>query len=488
MINLLFTWLLLLLISCNPGSGQKEDLQNIELIENMLLPSIVIKGAENEGYNILSRMEHYKVPGVSIAFLNKGEIVWAKGYGYTSSEKLKEVDDKTLFQAASISKPVAALAALSLVESGEIGLDQDVNSYLEGWKVTENAFTEEEKVTLRRILSHSAGLTVHGFAGYQSDAEVPDLLHVLDGEKPANSGRIYADIVPGTRYRYSGGGYTVMQKMLIDICGEDFPEIMDQYVISKIGMESSTYTQPLPENLQLNAAVGHGMGGDPIEGKWHTYPEMAAAGLWTTPTDLLKYAMEVQKSYVGESNKILTQSMVKEMLTPEMNSHALGPGVGGSGDSITFGHGGSNAGFRCQLRAYTKLGQGLVVMTNGDNGGQLIAEIMRAFSEIYQWDGYKPEHKSVAKLETGDLESFTGQYLLVRQNREMIMEFSLKESHLQAIQKWDGLSYEIYPELENKFFNTDDGATFVFEKDDAGAVIEVNIDVGYQKYKLSRIH
>jgi CubicO group peptidase (beta-lactamase class C family) len=323
-------------------------------------------------------MEHYKVPGVSIAFLNEGEIVWAKGYGFTSADSLKAVDDLTLFQAASISKPVAALAALSLVESGEIGLDQDVNHYLEGWKVKENKFTNGEKVTLRRILSHSAGLTVHGFAGYQSDAEVPDILQVLEGINPANSGRIYANINPGTKYRYSGGGYTVMQKMLTDITGQKFPEIMDELVISKIGMESSTYQQPLPESFWGNAASGHSSKGKPIEGKWHTYPEMAAAGLWTTPTDLLKYAIEVQKSYAGESNQILTQKMVKEMLTPQMNSHALGPGVGGSGDSITFEHGGSNAGFRCQLRVYTKLGQGLAIMTNGDNGGQLIAEILRA--------------------------------------------------------------------------------------------------------------
>lgn len=485
--RLLLVFLLLLLLSCRSGSNLDGDLLNIERIENKLLPSVIVKGVQNQGYNILERMEHYKVPGVSIAFLNRGKIVWAKGYGYTSSDSLKAVNELTLFQAASISKPVAAMAALSLVESGKIVLDQDVNSYLEGWDVKENKFTEEEKVSLRRILSHTAGLTVHGFAGYQSDAEVPDILQVLEGKKPANSGRIYADITPGTKYRYSGGGYTVMQKMLVDITGEEFPEIMDQYVISKIGMESSTYQQPLPEPFWGNAAYGHSSKGKTIQGRWHTYPEMAAAGLWTTPTDLLKYAMEVQLSYAGESNQIISQKMTRQMLTPQMNSHALGPGVGGSGDSITFGHGGANAGFRCQLRAYTKLGQGVAVMTNGDNGGKLIGEILRAFSEVYEWDGYKPEVKSVAHLDPADLELFAGQYLLKWEDQDLIVEFSVKDKYLQGIQLWQNFAFEIFPETENQFFNKDDGSSFSFIKSQSGVIQEVVIREGYQEYTFSRL-
>ena len=199
-INILFTVSFILLVSCTG----KADLEivSIDTIENNLLPSLLVEGEEVEGMNIQKRMEHYHVPGVSIAFLNEGEIAWAKGYGYTSSDSSRLVDKNTLFQAASISKPVAALAVLALVEEGKISLDEDVNRYLEGWQVEENNFTLEEKVTLRRILSHTAGLTVHGFGGYASDDDVPDIIQVLNGEEPANSGRIYPDTTPGAQYRY----------------------------------------------------------------------------------------------------------------------------------------------------------------------------------------------------------------------------------------------------------------------------------------------
>ncbi len=350
----------------------------------------------------------------------------------------------------------------------------------------ENEYTETEKITLRSILSHSAGLTLHGFAGYAYDVEVPDIIRVLNGDEPANSGRIYPDTTPGTIYRYSGGGYTVMQKMLTDITGKEFPEIMDEYVLSKIGMESSTYTQPLPEEFHENAAAGHLQGGEMIEGKWHTYPEMAAAGLWTTPTDLLKYAVEVQKSFVGESNLVLSQEMVAVMLTPQMNNHGLGPSTGGSGDSITFSHGGSNAGFRCQLLAFTKLGQGVAIMTNGEMGGYLMGEILRSFSEVYQWSIYKPDIKTLWPMEEESLQLFTGQYQLNIQGLELIIEVTIQEDHLKGVQKWDDITFEIYPESENRFFSKEDDVTFGFEETQEG-ILEMIIYQGSQEYLFQKI-
>jgi CubicO group peptidase (beta-lactamase class C family) len=472
--------------SCKSETPSEPDLNLIETIENNLLPSVLIVGQETKGFNILDRMENYRVPGVSIAFLNGGEIVWAKGYGFTSADSSRIVDERTLFQAASISKPVAALAALSLVEQGKIGLDQDVNQYLEGWQVEENEYTESEKVTLRRILSHSAGLTVHGFAGYSFKEEIPTIVQVLSGEPPANSGRVYPENIPGSQYSYSGGGYTVMQKMLTDITGLEFPDLMDQYVLSKIGMESSTYRQPLPEELHENAAAGHLQNGEMIEGRWHTYPEMAAAGLWTTPTDLLKYAIEVQQSYIGKSNKLLSQQMVAEMLTPQMNNHGLGPGIDGSGEAITFGHGGSNAGFRCQLIASTKQGQGVVVMTNGDMGGYLMDEILRSFSAVYEWDRYKPQTKELWPMEQEELEAFSGRYQLNYYGQDLIIEFNIQDDHLKGVQLWDGLVFEIYPESETSFFNAEDGVSFVFGENPEGK-LEVTIYESGQEFSFLKI-
>ena len=477
--------LCILLVSCTTNSDSDIDL--IETIENKLLPSLQVEGEEVDGFSIQERMEYYHIPGVSIAFLNEGKIAWAKGYGFTCADSSRLVDENTLFQAASISKPLAAFAALALVEEGKIGLDDDVNLYLKGWQVEENKFTMEEKVTLRRILSHSAGLTVHGFGGYASDDEVPGMIQILNGEEPANSGRIYPDTTPGVQYSYSGGGYTIMQKMLTDVSGKAFPELMEESVLSKIGMDQSTYQQPLPDALGVDAACGHNAGGEMIEGRWHTYPEMAAAGLWTTPTDLLKYAMEVQKSYDGESNLILSQEMILEMLTPQMNNHGLGPGVGGSGELITFGHGGSNAGFRCNLYAFTKMDQGVAIMTNGDRGGQLMTEILRSFSAAYGWETYKPDLKTIVSLGGEEINKLAGQYQWTFQGRDYYLEITILENHLKGIQAWDDFSFEIYPETATKFFSKDDGTNFEFSMDEEGAVTGITVYEGSREYFFRKI-
>lgn len=470
--------LCLLITSCK----QKEedtDIALIDKIENSLLPGIIIEGDSLEAYNINKRMEYYNIPGVSIAFINDGVIKWAKGYGYLSEEKLQPVNENTLFQAASISKPVAAMAALHLVEEGKLKLDDDVNTYLKGWQVEENGFTADEKVTLRRVLSHSAGLTVHGFGGYTASDTVPDIIQVLNGEKPANSDRIYPDTIPGTIYRYSGGGYTVMQKMLTDITGMTFPALMDKYVLSEIGMNNSTYEQPLPDELAVNAASAHKADGSIVEGKWHTYPEMAAAGLWTTPTDMLKYALEVQNSLKGESNKIISPGMTEEMLTPQMDAHGLGPGVGGIGDSLRFSHGGANEGYRCQLLAFAKTGQGVAIMTNSENGGQLMSEIMRSFSSVYGWTIYKPVSKSIISLGKEDLLDYAGDYSFSWQGQEMIIKLTVEENHLHGRQMWDSIEFDMFPETNLLFFGRDDGASFEFVKNDSVEFTDLIIQKQY---------
>lgn len=486
--NLIFILLTVtvLIISCKQKEADK-DVALIDEIENNLLPAVIIEGDSLVTYNIHERMEYYKIPGVSIAFLNNGDIKWAKGYGYLTADSSSQVNENTLFQAASISKPVTALAALHLVEGGKLGLDDDVNQYLKDWQVEENEYTSNEKVTLRRILSHSAGLTVHGFGGYSATDTVPDIIQVLNGENPANSDPIYPDIIPGTIYRYSGGGYTVMQKMLTDITGMEFPGLMDEYVISKIGMTNSTYQQPLPANLEENAAAAYRTGGRMVEGRWHTYPEMAAAGLWTTPSDLLKYALEVQNSLKGESNKIISQEMTEEMLTAQIDSHGLGPAVGGKGDSIRFFHSGGNEGYRCQVMAYGKLGPGVAIMTNSDNGGELIAEIMRSFSHVYGWNIDKPVTKRIIDADDIDLTEFEGEYVLKWQGEDMVVEISAVNDHLEGTQLWSGLSFKIYPESELLFFSKDDGASIEFKKDELGEITEVQIQGQYTFKKKEQL-
>ncbi|MEX2299564.1 MAG: serine hydrolase domain-containing protein [Bryobacterales bacterium] len=366
----------------------------IQRIENGIVAreGVVQQGAapaEAGPKTIAARMRHYHVPGVSVAVIDGGEIAWAKGYGLTAAGASSPVTTDTLFQAASISKPVTAMAALHMARYGNFGLDQDVNAKLQSWKVPENAFTKIKPVTLRGILTHSAGLTVHGFRGYAPGEDVPTLLEVLDGAGPANSAAIRVDSEPGSAVRYSGGGYTVLQQLMIDTFGKPFPELMSIIILRQAGMANSTFEQPLPEARAAQAATGHGRDGRPVAGNWHTYPEMAAAGLWTTPSDLARFAIALQKAWKGESDRILTQKLAAEMLSKQFKGSGLGVGLSGEGKTAFFAHGGGNEGFRCFLAAGVANGQGAVIMTNSDNGDALARELLRAIAAEYDWPQYR---------------------------------------------------------------------------------------------------
>ena len=331
-----------------------------------------------------SRMRRHAVPGVSIAVIHSGTIDWAKGYGVRKAGEDAVVDTETLFQAASISKPVTAAGALRLVESGILELDEDVNRSLRSWKVPGNELTGRSAVTLRRLLSHSAGLTVQGFPGYDIGAELPTLIRILNGEKPANTSPIRVDVEPGTRFRYSGGGYTVVQQLMTDVTGRAFSQLMYELILKPAGMKHSTFKQPLPQVWRSRAAIAHTQGGKPLRGSWHTYPEKAAAGLWTTPSDLANFSIEIWRSYHGLSEALLPQRLTRTMLTRGLGDYGLGFALPSSG-VFRFQHGGSNTGYRCGLVLSVESGDGVVIMTNSDSGESLMAELISAIAPAYGW-------------------------------------------------------------------------------------------------------
>jgi CubicO group peptidase (beta-lactamase class C family) len=325
--------------------------------------------------NLQELMKVYKVPALSVAVVDDFKIVEVKAYGASPT---------MLFQAGSISKPVAAAGALYLVEHRKLSLDEDVNKKLKTWKVPENEFTKTEKVTLRRLMSHTAGLTVHGFPGYDIDEPVPTLVQIFNGEKPANTAPIRVDLVPGTQERYSGGGVTIEQQVIIDVTGKPFPAFMREIVLGPIGMEHSSYEQPLPPALAAQTATGTRADGTPIHGRWHIYPEMAAAGLWTTPTDLCKFAIEIALSRNGKSNRVLSEKMTREMLTPVKDEAGLGfflekdrPGQ--------FGHNGADEGFQALLTMNADSGKGAALMANSDNGIAVANWMLRAIAKENGW-------------------------------------------------------------------------------------------------------
>jgi len=326
---------------------------------------------------IPDRMSDLHVPGVSIAWMRSGKVDRTEHYGVKNPE--------TVFQAASISKPVAAMAALHMSQYGNFTLDENVNGKLTSWQVPENEFTKEEKVTVRRLLSHTAGMTVHGFPGYKQGAPFPSLLQVLNGQSPANTPPIRVDTVPGTKWRYSGGGYTVLQQLMIDRMKTPYAELLWQIILKPLDLDRSLAEQPLPFPWVGNAARAHDAQGQPIAGKWHSYPELAAAGLWTTPTDLCKFAIELRKAVRGESAKVLQKETARLMVTREKDEYALGFAVRGEGKALRFAHNGANAGYRCMLEMHLESGDGLSVMTNSDNGGKLIDEIRAQAQREFGW-------------------------------------------------------------------------------------------------------
>lgn len=457
------------LVSFASSQNSADLAERIKRVENGLLGPVAIKGTSS-AMKLADRMAYYKVPGVSVAVINNGAIEWARGYGVAEAGTNNAVTTETFFQAASISKPVAAMGALRLVGDGKLDLDEDVNKRLASWKVPENEFTKEQKVTLRRLLSHTAGMTVHGFRGYATDEPVPTILQILNGEKPANSAAIRVDIVPGSRFRYAGGGTTVAQLLVMDVTGKPYPQFIQETVLSKLEMKHSTYQQPLPKELLAKAAAGHGQNGEVIKGKRHTYPEMAAAGLWTTPSDLARFAIEIQKSRAGKSNKVLSTEMIKQMLTVQNGNYALGLGIRGTDKTLNFSHGGSNEGFRCMMFAYAETGQGAVIMTNGDGGAPLTDEILHSIAKEYGWPDYQVQERETAQVNPKIYESYVGKYQVAGSD----VSVTADNGHLFIQARPFGPNkVELYPESETKYFITIDDVAFSFVKDENGQIVEM---------------
>jgi CubicO group peptidase (beta-lactamase class C family) len=333
-------------------------------------------------------MDKYHVPGLSIAVVRDFEIHWAKGYGIADVTSGAAVANDTLFQAASISKAVAAMAVLKAVQEGKFSLDDDINQILKSWQLPVDGFADRGPVTPRALLSHTSGTgDGFGFPGYHPSAPLPTTVQILDGETPSNVGAVRIERPPLTSMKYSGGGVTIMELALVDAVGKPFPRILEEWVLGPIGMTDSAYEQPLGPERDRKAARAHDGEGKAMDAKWHVYPELEAAGLWTTSVDLAKLAIEVQKSPRNEANRVLTRESVREMMEPVgVGDFAVGFQISKLGEGWYFGHGGANWGFRCELTAHKLKGYGVAIMTNGDNGGVVVRELKERIARAYDWD------------------------------------------------------------------------------------------------------
>ncbi len=390
--------------------------------------------------------------------------------------RTKASHPKTLFQAASVSKTLTAFAALRLVQQGKLKLDDDVNTKLLSWKVPDNAFTRTTKVTLRRLLSHTAGLSVGGFAGYKAGEPLPTEVQILNGEKPANNEAVRVISEPGKQFRYSGGGYVIVQRLLTDVTGQSFPALMNDLVFKPLAISRSTFAQPLPKDLWSDAAQPYDVNGQPVSGGWFIDPEMSAAGLWTTPSDLARIAIEIEKASAGES-RLLSAALAKEMLAYQSDEvYGLGVALGERGHPPKFGHSGANGGYKCLFEDYPEIGQGVVFMTNGDSGLRLIGEIQRVVAQEYDWPDGRVEEHTLTKIAPAVLQAYTGVYLfqglfkfvITRDNGKLYVQYP----------PFGDKPQELFPESDTSFFMTAQPVVITFQREGDGSIRKAKVRNG----------
>ena len=454
--------LLTIFITGCRSTAQKEysaaTLEKIRQVENNL--GDWVKTQYDTVWNLQDRMKHHNITGVSIAVVHNIEIDWAKSYGWADASEKRPVTEKTLFQAASISKSLNGVGVLKLVQDGKLDLHTDINQYLKSWKFPYDSVSGGRPVTLAALLSHSAGLTIHGFPGYAMGDSIPSVQQILDGQKPANTGAVRSFMKPDSSVVYSGGGTTITQLIVTDVTGLPYDEYMQKNVLDPMGMKSSTYKQPPVGTDTTLLATGYKADGTPVKGKYHIYPEQAPAGLWTSPTDLCRYIIETALSYNGKSGKVLTPEFTKLRLTPVMQDAALGVFVRGKDSVLYFSHSGGNEGFTCYYVGDVINGNGMVIMTNSDNGS-LSSEVANSVATVYGWkDYYKPVYKKVTDVDEAILDRYAGTYEI--NNSKLTVK---REGKKLLISPYPGIWLNIYFTSDTDFFVRESQGEMKFQVD-----------------------
>jgi len=468
---------LLLGVSVGTGYGQtakkyaKGVEANITQVEQNLQRVSHVAGQPAK-WTLQERMKYYHANGVSIAVIKDYQVEWARAYGLADAAQQQPATVNTLFQAGSISKSLHAMGVLKLAQDQRLTLDADINTYLKSWKFPYDSLAKGKKITLAHLLSHTAGLTVHGFPGYEVGTPLPTLPQILNGEKPANTAAVRSQYAPGLRYEYSGGGTTISQLLVQDVTGQPYDKFMWENVLKPLGMHASSFTQPPAGEPRSRLATGYVKGGKAVKGHYHVYPEQAAAGLWTTPTDLAAYVIETQRAWEGKSAKVLSQEMTQRRLTPYIDSVAgLGVFILHKRGVAYFEHGGSDEGFVSQYTGSLAGGNGVVVMTNSENTA-LLEEIVNSVATTYRWKNYYvPITRTEVPQPTNVLAAYVGTYKL----QDEYVAIALKKDGLWlAIDKTT--AWRMYFSDANHFFVLEDAGNFSMLRDSTGKVTAIGID------------
>lgn len=468
---LLFYFLLLTNLSAQTNYS-KEVEEKIYQFEHSLSNGL-IQIDSLQKWTIEQRMKFYKINGLSIAFVHDYKIEWAKGYGWADVSEKRTVTAETFFQAASIGKSLNSIGVLKLAQEKKLDLYADINNYLTSWKFPYDSVSKGKKITTVDLLSHTAGLSVHGFIGYKPGEALPNIIEVLDGKRPANSPAVRSLFQPGLKFQYSGGGIVISQLIVENITGESYENYMKKNVLDPIGMSNTYYTFPIPkEGQKSNLATAYYNNGKEVNGKFHIYPVQAVGSSWTTPTDIAKYIIETQLSLLGKSNKVLTQEMTQLYLTPYIDRNSA-PGTfvyKRKGGEKYFTHNGRNEGFVSVYFGSIENGNGIVMMANSESN-EIFSEIANAIALTYDVNLFdKPIVKKTMSIEKNLLDSYVGKY--EKSGAKFVAEIRRSGDHLK-IQGNGNVAFDVYPQGNNMFFATVDDIVVEFIADEKGKFIKM---------------
>ncbi len=461
-----------ILLRQTTNNYSKEIEEKIKQVESNLTAAVQIENIPPTKWTIDERMKFYHANGISITVIKDYKIEWTKSYGWADSLEQRPVTSITRFQVGSNSKSINAVGVLKLVQDGKINLHEDINKYLKSWKFPYDTLSKGKKITVANLLSHTAGMTVHGFPGYEIGDTIPALTQILDGQKPANTQAVRSIFEPSLKFQYSGGGTTISQLIVQDVTGQPYDEYMWQNVLKPMGMTNSSYTQPPTKKVEKFLATGYYNDGKPVKGKYHIYPEQAAAGLWTTSNDLAKYVIETQLSLEGKSQKVLNKETTTLRLTPYVDStSALGVFILNKGGVKYFNHGGVDEGFVSQYVGSFEGGNGVVVMTNTYNTA-LFNEIIYSVASTYNWKNYSPEVRKTISLPDTIISSYMGKYMLDGDTLAIIK----KSDDIYIDDLTEKTSWKVYFTDNTNFFVLENRMKFGFEIDDMNKAVNLKIN------------
>ncbi|MBD2757240.1 serine hydrolase [Spirosoma validum] len=481
-----FTILLVWLASCLNTFGQKTTyskavLAKIHQVEQHLAANV--RTPSDKDWTLQERLAYYRIPGISVAVIHNYQVEWAKAYGFADVAQQNPATSETRFQAGTLGQALNGVGMLTLVQDKKIDLFADINQYLTTWKFPYDSVTNGKKINTANLLSHTAGLPFLRFSGYTVNEVLPTIPQILDGHKPANSPAVRSRFAPDLRSLYSGGGLVITQQLLQDVTHQPYDQYMQERVLKPMGMIHSSFSQPPVQSSQL--ATGYDLDNNEIAGHYKLFPEQAAGGLWTTPTDLARYVVETQLAYRGNSSNVLTSDLTRLRLTPYVDSSfAMGVQLITRGTERYFTNETYGAGFSAVYYGSLTNGNGLVILANSDNASvNIIPELMNSIARVYNWPGfYNPTTRQTVSVPDSVLESYVGNYQLGT------TVFTVVREKNKLFERGTANRAELIPETPTKFFFRNIDAEIEFVKDDAGNVVKRTMVYGGQKTEWKKIN